>query len=89
MGKHHGRSYVVMELFSEDNLAVFQQKAMLSIAAIRSIGVSALTFTIFPWACFWSTRALVWWGCAKGHAYAAQITLGLCGKHGQPCCPSI
>ena len=39
VGKHHGRSYVVMELFSEDNLAVFQQKAMLSIAAIRSIGV--------------------------------------------------
>lgn len=38
IGKHHGRSYVVMELFAEDNLAVFQQKALLDAAAIRSIG---------------------------------------------------
>ena len=43
IGKHHGRSYVVMELFAEDNLAVFQQKALLDAAAIRSIGQLHLT----------------------------------------------
>ena len=38
LGKHQGRSYVVMELFADENLAVFQQKAALDVAAIKSIG---------------------------------------------------
>ncbi len=38
LGKHQGRSYVVMELFADDNLAVYQQKAALDIAEIKSIG---------------------------------------------------
>ena len=38
VGKHQGRSYVVMELFADENLAVFQQKAALDVAAIKSIG---------------------------------------------------
>ena len=38
LGKHQGRSYVVMELFADDNLAVYQQKAALGIAEITSIG---------------------------------------------------
>lgn len=41
-GRHHGRSYVVMELFAEDNLAVYQQKALLDVTVIMSIGASSL-----------------------------------------------
>jgi hypothetical protein len=45
LGKHHGRSYVVMELFA-DNLAVFQQKTLLDAAAIRSIGLQHLSASL-------------------------------------------